>query len=272
MKIFQFYFNPKKKGLLLESFCYSPNGRNEEEFGNLYIVGEVKNVPRYRKDLLKELASVIKKEYYDPEERNLGKAFQNSLDKANVFLEENSESFSEVSMAVFSLTPGFSSLFSKTGNLKTFVFREGQMFDVENDSLKKEGFSSVAQGGLEKGDIMLFLTEELFNRFWEENLFKEMGLIKKPRELKKLFKEKSDMFRELFGLLVVVFVRKELINWNRIFKMPNIEIRMPRTVFFEEKISKKILPQSPDLRQSIKKGFKYFLILIIILLLGYLIF
>ena len=300
-KFFEFYFNPQsKKDTILETFCFSPASREEEKLGNLYLLGELKNVLPKNRKFLKDLAEIIKNEYYAFPQREVGESSKESLKKANQFLEkefkkENTTWLGNLNFFVFSLAShqkfrfgmgkasDFPVHFSKVGNLKIFLFREEEIFNlgdegnIKNSAVKT--FSNIVEGKLTRGDRVLILGEELFENLWQNQIFSDLKLIKKPREFKKLFKKNKESLREFFGVLLFIFIKKErrkiyfhpvkllspcFAGFNRV-NLPKIPLPFSETY-------QKIFPQSSFLREKFKKSLRYILILILLLLLGYLIF
>lgn len=301
-KFFEFYFNPKlKRDTSLETFCFSPADKKEEKLGNLYLVGELKNSLPKNKNLLKDLAEIIKNEYYALSPGETEESLKESLAKANQFLEkelkkENTTWLGNLNFFVFSLTPeqkppqkffqklswklpfgsqqalNFLARFSKVGDLKVFLFRQEEIFNlgdtagIRNSAIKI--FSNIAEGKVSQGDKILVLGEELFKEFWENKIFENLKDIKKPKELKKLFKKNKEILKEFFGILLFIFVKKE---------RKKIYLNLPKIPLPFSETYQKILPPSSFFRslpfqEKLKKSFISILILIILLLLGYLIF
>jgi len=210
MRDFVFYFNPKKrKGTILKSFCYLPCSKKEEELGNLYLVAELTE-SRKNYDNLSELLELIKNEYYKIPERGAEISFKQTLEKINAFIEkereqENQKWMEGLSLSFFSLTPDFSIFFSKKGNLSNLLIRQGELFDIGAD----QEIDNMIKGKLTKKDKIIILNQDLLVRLREQSIIDKLRHFKKPRELKKLFKNKKQILRELFGVLLFVFVKKE---------------------------------------------------------------
>jgi len=286
-KIFQFYFNPKsKKEVRFESFCFVPSKRKEKQLGDLYLIGEIKNIPLTDKKLIDTLGEIIKNEYYSLPERKGEESLKEALLKADEFLskklrEERYSWLGSVNFLVVSVSEDLSIRFSEIGKIKIFILREEEIFDLGRKEVSNSGtFSSMASGKLIKGDRLLILTQELSDKFWENKIFSELKKVKRPKELKKLIKKKKNLLRNFFGVLVFVFIKKRKLNFY--FALPKIRLpqfNLPRLSFtlrkplFRLSFSlPKILPQSPALREAIKESIVKILILIILLMIGYLLF
>lgn len=322
MKAFQYYFKPRfsiwtrwgkeaklRRATCFKTFSFEPSFRKEQKFGNLYLVGELKNVSAKNKEFLKNLAEIIKNEYYAMSQRTIEDAFKKSLARVNQFLERkikrnNSDWLGNLSFLVFSLTPQpvrqagrqneisgrvsgkTSVIFSKIGNLKVFLFREKETFSLEenlnfNSSLIKT-FPNIIKGELSQGDRILVLNQGLFEEFSKKDIFENFLEIKKVKELKKFFKEKKEILKDAFGILLFVFVKKQR-KARRLFvhrpgkslggtERISGEVRKRKISLASFNFFPKIIPPSPLLKKSIKKSLISILILIFLLILGYLIF
>ncbi len=308
MKAFQLYFNPRRslfsiqtrwskevksiKTTCFKAFCFVPSSRKECKFGNLYLVGELKNASAKNKEFLKNLAEIIKNEYYAVSQRAIEDSFKKSLARANQFLrrkikKNNTDWLGNLSFLVFSLAPQqneisgqlldrTSIIFSKIGNLKVFLFREREIFSLGEslnlDSSLIKIFPNIIKGELSQEDRILVLNQSLFEDFSEKEIFKNFLEIKNVKELKKFFKEKKEILKDAFGVLLFVFVKKQ--------KKTRLRAPSPKRLWrvgdrgfggVGRKI-RKILPQSPLLKEKLKKSLISILILIFLLILGYLIF
>ena len=210
MKNLVFYFNPKKrKGVILKSFYYFPCSKKEEELGNLYLVAELTK-SRGNYNNLSELLELIKNEYYKIPERGAEISFKQTLEKIKAFVEkereqENQKWLEGLSLSFFSLTPDFSIFFSRKGNLSNFLIRQNVLFDFGAG----QDIDSMIKGELIKEDKVIILNQDLLVRLREQALIDKLRHLKKPRELKKLFKNKKQILQEFFGVLLFVFVKKE---------------------------------------------------------------
>lgn len=327
MKILEFNFNQnsapdfllfwKKNWDFYESFCYSPTDKDEEKFGNLFLLGELKNASKKQNWLIEEIAEVIKQEYYSQKEKDPEESFREALLKANKILQKelpffNNAYFSFSALAIFS---DLSSSFSKIGESKIFLFRQQEMFNIgDNSSLNSSGeriFSNIIQGKFEENDKLLILNEGLFLKFWENKFFKNFRPMENKKEIKTFFESKRTVLKSFSGSLIFVFVRKNKkimdLSFLSKIKMPIIKflkikflrIRLLKIHFsMSDKLKKifgtnpfspqfssikanfhsfknikeKMIPESPHVRQKLKKGIVCLAVLIVLLLIGYFIF
>lgn len=282
MRFFEFYFNPKNKkaDTIFDSFCFVPETKFERNLGYLYLVGELKNVLPKTQEILTELAEIIKREYYKLSQREASESFKEGLVKANEFLaseirKENTVWLGNLKFAAVSLAPNFLINFSKVGGLKILLLREGEVFDIgERVSLAAspvKPFPNVVEGNLTEKDKILVVTEDIFEVFDKEGIFQDLLEVKKPRQIKKIFKEKKKILKEILGVCLLIIPGKKgkavkkiqtVNNWRSKISIPVSSLK-----FFQ-----RIFPQSFILREKLKKALIALLILIILLLLGYLIF
>lgn len=277
MKVFEFHFNPKNKKVdtIFDTFCFLPETKAEENLGYLYLVGELSNVLPKTKGILIEIAEIIKREYYKFPQREVSDSFKESLEKANEFLaselrKENVNWLGNLRFAAISLAPDFLINFSKVGNLKILLLREGEIFDIGERinfaTSSTKPFPNLVEGKLSEKDEILVVTEEVFEVFNKEGILQNLAEIKKPRQIKKIFKEKKKILKKIFGGCLLIIPEKKGILAKKIY-FPKISFPTPSFKF-----PQRILPQSFLLQEKLKKSLISLLILAILLLLGYLIF
>jgi hypothetical protein len=266
MRISEFHFNPNiKPDLIFNSFCFEPENIYERRVGNLYIVGLLKNALPKNKNLLENLAQIIKKEYYRPKSLSPEKALKEGLTQANNFLEDLGKRgdvswLGNLSFLVMGLK-GFKWNFSKVGEIKIFLFRGKRMVDVEKRA-KLDGiepyplrvFGSLVSGKIAEGDAILILTKDVFDFFEREKIFEEIKKIGFLNEkiLKEIFDKKKEEVLKMFGIcLLVSFVKEILPKEKSVFlkkisptKLKLEEIFSPFFNFF-----KKIKLPKPKLRK-----------------------
>lgn len=283
MKFFEFHFNPKNKKIdaIFDSFCFVPETKAERNLGFLYLVGELKNVLPKTKGILTELAEIIKREYYRFPQREVSESFKESLAKANEFLaseikKENTIWLGNLRFAAISLAPDFLINFSKVGNLKILLLREGEIFDIGEKinfaASPLKPFPNIVEGELTEKDRILVVTPEVFEVFDKEGVFQDLLEVKKPRQIKKIFKERKKILKEIFGVCLLIIPDKKGILAKKIYWAvggwrPKISVPTPSLKFLQ-----RISPQSFILKEKLKKSLIAILILGLLLLLGYLIF
>lgn len=162
-------------------FVYEPENIEEQNLGNLFIVGELKDLPRNCSYIINLLASKIKKEFYSNTKRTAEESLEAGLYEANQTLSDlanqgNGEYVGKLSM-VCGTYRGNKFYLSQIGKIKSLLIREGQLLEIiKEDSSKpispKRVFNDIASGELEEGDRIIFATSGLFNIFSTEELRK----------------------------------------------------------------------------------------------------
>lgn len=164
-------------------FIYEPENIEEQNLGNLFIVGELKDLPRNCSYIINLLASKIKKEFYSNTKRTAEESLEAGLYEANQTLSDlanqgNGEYVGKLSMICGTYRENKFYL-SQIGKIKSLLIRDGQLLEIiKEDSSKpispKRAFNDIANGELEDGDRIIFATSGLFNVFSLEEV-RRMG-------------------------------------------------------------------------------------------------
>jgi serine/threonine protein phosphatase PrpC/Tfp pilus assembly protein PilN len=160
-------------------FVYEPENIEEQNLGSLFIVGELKDLPRNSSYVVNLLASKIKKEFYSNTKRSAEESLESALAGANQTLSEiaqqgNGEYVGKLSMICGTYRSNKFYL-SQVGRIRSLLVRDGQILDIikEEDNKPastKRAFNNIASGELVDGDIVIFATSGLFNIFSLEKL------------------------------------------------------------------------------------------------------
>lgn len=224
MQVFEFHFNPKaKEDRIFDSFLFEPENILERELGSLYLVGEINNVLPQNFQFLERLSLQIKKEYYRASERSTEFALRESLRKANEFLSDESQKgnvnwLGNLSFVALSLKDSTFN-FTTVGNLKTFLLREGEIFDIgknlefqEIEPYPLKIFGNTISGKLAPEDKMIVLSKDIFEFFSDQNLIAEIAGSEEMEEkkLKSLLKSKENLLGETSGICLLIDLKKKL--------------------------------------------------------------
>ena len=198
MQIFELHFNPKlNKDQLLDSFVYEPQNIYEKRLGSLYIVGKLQNTfsknsiqgrgnENKKTNLLNELARLIKREYYNSPIKIPEQALSKTLKKINEFLSEEVKKdnvgwLGNLNFGVLSLK-SLDLSFTKTGSLKILLIRDKQITDIgkslelqEINPYPLKVFFNTVSGKLVENDIIVVLTQEIFNFFYEQKILSKIA-------------------------------------------------------------------------------------------------
>ena len=223
MRIFEFQFNPKAhKDRFFRVFPGEPP-KGTEEFGSLYLMGELANAIPANADFLDRLFNVISQTYYasDQQAQSTSQRLKGALKKANEFLTEESKQgnvdwLGNLHVLVLLLAPagdGYALYFAKAGRTQLWMARSGSLVDAgksverraENEGSLKV-FGSVGSGRAIPGDRIMGLTEDVFAFFSKENFLQTVAQLKEEKQFHHLFKTKHKEMDSLAGILFFVFV------------------------------------------------------------------
>lgn len=153
-------------------FIYEPENIEEQNLGNLFIVGELKDQPRNSSYIMNVLASKIKKEFYSNTKRSAEEGLEAGLSEANKTISDlaeqgNGEYVGKLSMVCGTYRNNRFYL-SQIGRIKSLLIRKGQLLEIVKDDggkpiSPKRAFNNIASGELADGDLVIFSSEGLFN-------------------------------------------------------------------------------------------------------------
>ncbi len=309
MEVFELQFNPKqKKEKIYESFCYEPENEQEGKLGNLYIVAEIQDTAINASQLLNNLASLIKQEYYSDFSQTPEKNFKKALEKVNKFLINKAgeygdiELLKKIDLTVFTLSSQWQIYLSKKGNIKTIISREKEIQEINQKPSKT--IENITSGELLQNDKVMVFTEQVFDYFENNNLIEKISAVSKKNEVKKIFKEQKEALSKISGIFLLIILKpspvkifkrnafQKLFNLNLLTKLrkPSFNKIDSILIFFRaiivfffalpEKI-KKIPQKISETWKQLKTKFKTVIfskksiiifLLILILAIGYLIF
>ncbi len=230
MKIFEFQFNPKTKDdRFFGVFSYEAP-KEQQEKGNMYMVGELQNALPNNAQFLNRLAELIRQEYYSSEKQKQNglQRLKNALKKANTFLTEESkkENVSWLGNLNFLLllfvpasrqggpaSQGYTLYFAKVGSMKLWIARGGSLVDAgksiesaKSQEVAGKVFGNVGSGKVVPRDRVIGVTQEAFDFFSKENFLQTISQFKEQKQFKSIFKSKQKEMSQLLGILFFVLV------------------------------------------------------------------
>lgn len=307
-QIFEFHFNPpdkknlgsNKDDLMFDSFCFEPKNVYEKRMGSLYMAGLLKNVLPHNARFLEILAEKIKEKYYKAVSLSPEKALKEALRIANEHFEKTAKegdvswlgnlSFVTISLKNFELN------FTKIGDLKILLMRDGQIIDIDQkltfDEIEPyplKIFGNIVSGKLTKNDILLILNKEVYEIFLKENLLSKTADIK---NFKKILNDKKEQLTKTSGFCFLIALteeiavkEKEIIDEKKSLKPFSFKkaakeflapfSRIKRISFSKIKLPRISLPRiriSYRPPSSLKRGVVLVLILILLLTTGFFVF
>lgn len=211
MKVFELYFNPKKRqDNIFGSFSYEPKNDEEKQSGSLCMAGELSGVMPQNSDFLETLSNAVKDEFYA--KGDLSEALKGS----NAFLDHEARSgnvnwLGNLNFAVINIKDSILN-FTKVGNIKILLLREGEILDIsQNLELQDQEpyplkvFSNIASGKLSSQDKIFIATREVFFAISKnEAVLNQLGQVAKEKELDNIFKQNRKIVSDISGVCLLV--------------------------------------------------------------------
>jgi hypothetical protein len=232
MQVFEFYFNPPLKereklerGAVFEIFSFEPKNIYEKRLGPLYILGHLENVFPKNLYFLEKLAFFIKENYYKKSLLKPERAFRQTLNEVNKFLQEMISKgdvswLGNLNYAVLTLKD-FKINFTKIGSIKIILLRGGKIIDLEKklrlreiESFSLKVFENIVSGKLMEDDFLLIFTANLYDFFEKEKLIEEIAKLPSDFEekIKKISQEKKEELKKICGALLGISLVKKKVS------------------------------------------------------------
>ncbi len=245
MPVFDFHINPKQeKNNVLKTFYFQPEEKDQEFLGNLCVVGELVDAVSQDKNLLKDLAEIIKSHYYSCTDKAPEDALKQALKQANQYLEKLNKQGNIRWLGKLNVTAlSFGNLainFSKAGRIRLLLLRGNEYLDIgENLEFQSvsgssvKTFSNVASGRLQQEDKIIVLTrgiEGFFEAFVAEELISLAPVNQKA--LDKLIKKHKEHIKRFSGIFFLAHVSKTG-RRRALLRLPKISfpgIRIPKPI------------------------------------------
>ncbi|MFH1129562.1 MAG: hypothetical protein V1686_02400 [Patescibacteria group bacterium] len=170
------YQDPKKKkDSICGVFSYEAINKQDLGLGNLYIVGEITNIPKkkYKNSdfILNLLSSAIRRDFYSNPQRNTLEALESALQSANIYLTDfvkkgHNEWINNLHFTCLTFS-GNNIHVGQTGEMIVQLFRNNTMSNISRKFETPEipeptkTFSNIASGEIEKGDKILISTTNI---------------------------------------------------------------------------------------------------------------
>ncbi|MFH1509934.1 MAG: hypothetical protein ABID67_02200 [Candidatus Nealsonbacteria bacterium] len=245
MQIFEFHFNPKnKEDMIFDSFCYEPENVYEKRMGGLYMLGVLKNVLPHNVRFLDKLAKHIKEKYYKTVSITSEKSLKDTLKKSNEYLEKIAKtgdvswlgnlSFSVITIKNFELN------FTKTGDLKIYLIRKGQVMDTDQklnlgdfEPYPLKVFGNIVSGKLAENDIILVLTKSMSDIFFQEKFLSDIARVslsenikEETKKIKEIFNTKKEKLTKSTGAALLIILSKEVMPKERETLIPKRSLKV----------------------------------------------
>lgn len=306
-KILELYFANKrtKHSLISKTFSFSPSKSQETPLGNLYLLGEIKILEPeksgffgflpdfiFRRGQLKEVknrasksykflqktADLIQNEYYGCGKSKPADCLNSALQKTNVWLsntqQKNNVVWQNLNFAVVAISPELQMVASQIGSPKIVVVSKDEVSDISATlSQTTAKFPAVAEGKIEKNDLLIIFSYDLIKFLQKENILDDILNAPSLSAIRKIFKARKNkkLFKKTAGSGLVILAKKDLSPvFQKTFNSLNpLEISEKNAAF---RFFAKIMPQSPALPRVVKKIITSLIVLAILLPLGWLLF
>ncbi len=196
IKIRELILSNTKQPSGCETFVYEPANIEEENLGNLYIIGWVKNKKKEMEFLPNLIASIAKREFYNLANNDPETSFENCLKKLNAtFLElgkDHKNLRKHISFCIINTSEN-TLRFSQVGEHLAYLFRNGSLININKTKQKKDIFSAMTSGEIKKGDRFIFSTSKISDIFSEKSIKKILSydIDKQVQVIDKIYKETS---------------------------------------------------------------------------------
>lgn len=190
--------------------------------GFLAIAGELANILPPNEKLLQEIAQTAKNAYYSQENQTAQEALEKTLERINNFLgalrkKGNVSWLGNLHLAIFAIS-GEEFYFSKTGSIKLFLARGGELLDIGKNLETSQtihpmrSFSHLATGRVAPKDLILCITKDIFHFFEATGILGQLVFLEEKDEeksIKKILGQHEKQLKEYPGLLLTVRVEQQ---------------------------------------------------------------
>jgi len=203
-----------------DAFIYEPINVDEERLGNLYMLGEIKDVSEDSFFILNHIATLAKRNYYGKTQKPCLLALEETLKKVNeglqeLILQKKTEWIGKLNFVIGTLSQN-TFYFTLCGNPRIFFVRHGEVTDVGEKLVfgikeiePQKTFRSIASGKIERGDKILMLTSDVFYSISKEN-WGEIIKTKNPaKKIKELCSSQKLTVVNTGGILIISLAQEE---------------------------------------------------------------
>lgn len=242
-------------------FVYEPENVEEQKLGSLFIVGELRDLPRNCSYIINLLASKIKKEFYSNTKRSSEESLEAGLMEANAVLADlagqgNGEYIGKLNM-VCGTYKHRKFYISQIGKIKSLLVRDKKISQIIKEAdvpvfSPERVFNNIASGELIENDVVIFATPGLFNIFSLEKI-KKLSAMDIDEFANKLQDKIEEEGEELVSALIIKIEGDKgegFIDNTEIQQEENVELLSP-VLNLEEK-TEQLTPIEP-IEEEIKE-------------------
>ncbi len=197
-----------------ETFVYAPANKDEQNLGNLYIIGLVQSNKNKKENaqFLSQLITIIKNEYYRNTVITTLASLKSALKKANKFLEDQKgalkKDFPKITLLAGSLNDGDIHL-ARLGNAVAFILRAENLQYIITPASPKlpskndSAFENIISGEIMEQDRLLLATPQV-HKFSETEIIKYLTATSLAKEIE----NKEDSFKNLSFIALRPHIKK----------------------------------------------------------------
>lgn len=234
MQVFEYQFNPNlDKDIKLKVFSFKPDNPAKAYLGELHIVIEQINYLPSDANLLEELTNVIKNEFYAHSKRIPEISLKEALRQANILLAKKADAgnvswLGNLNIAILNLGNFFLN-FANTGHIRIILLRGNEITDIGQDieshniGLPAKFFANISSGRLAPNDRIMVLTQQLFEKFYDEVLPEIINLSGiNDKNLKRIFNQRRQEIKNWSGIFLLALARKDAMSFFLSWRFPKV--------------------------------------------------
>jgi hypothetical protein len=273
MQIFEFHFNPKKKDVSLNTFCYEPE-KPQDKQGYLYMAGELLNALPGSETFLSNLSKAVKEEYYSEFYPSVDQSIKKGLIRANDFLasqisKNNVRWLGNLNFGIVSLRNKKIIDIARIGNIKILLIKNNELIDVskkidgQDEELQRgyyspKSFSKITSGRLNPGEKLIIITKNLFELFEKSLILEKIASTNflTQRSIEEVLEKEREKLLKISGAFLVLDTSRESkdSSLGKILKSPvaEEEIEFSLKQIFRPLVKKRFSFFNPRKKKPVK--------------------
>ena len=239
---------------LLEIFVEKPGNVSQDSLGTLAGILEITDESPDSSYIVNYIVSVLRKEYYSKTKRGAIESFEAALNKANLALAKLAEHgninwLGKINAIVLAIERNNIHL-SQAGTAKTLLLRNSILTDITEGAQNLENpspfktFVDVLSGRLEKDDMLIVATQEIFEIFSSEEI-KRSALKFSSEDFMRFLKTALSNELERAAVLVTKIEERKIPE-----SKPAVSKSKEINAFSQASYAKNYSPPKPKIQQS----------------------
>lgn len=215
-----FVVNAQKHRPYIELFRYTPENIAQQKLGSFLGFFHIRDRSHESGYVVNFLTSTAKKEYFANPKRTAAESFEASLHRVNIALAELAKQGNVGWLgtidAVLCAVENDTVHIGVTGNGTALLIRNGTMTNIGEDLASHEAetnplktFSDIASGHVQRDDLLILTTPELFSLFSAQDLLKNTQRFS-PHDFAQLIATALTNEMEMAGTFVIHITKQEV--------------------------------------------------------------